>query len=449
MIGDTAHSDLGLFTDLYELTMLQAYVAEGMSDSATFSLFVRRLPEPRNFLLACGIDSVLNYLEELRFTDGDLEYLRSRDLFSDAFLTWLRDFRFTGDVYAVPEGTPVFANEPILEVVAPIAQAQVVETFVMNQVHLQTVLASKAARIVAAARDRKVVDFGTRRTHGIDAALKGARAFYIAGVHATSNVLAGKLYGIPLAGTMAHSYIQAHANERDAFRAFARAFPGTVLLVDAFDTLEGVRRAIALARDTDDPVRIGAVRLDSGDLPTLAREARRLLDGAGLQAIEIVASSELDEYEIGALLDAGAPIDGFGVGTAMGVSSDAPFLDLVYKLSEYAGIGRTKLSRSKPVLPGRKQVFRREENSQAVGDVIGRFDEMLEGTPLLRLMMRAGKRTSDSESDVQSARRRVAGELARLPRQVTALDAADPPYPVTISAALERYHAEVTSKAGG
>ena len=235
-------SELELFTDLYELTMLQAYLKEGMTDEAVFSLFVRRLPPRRNFLLACGLDTVLKYLESLRFGDRPLAYVASLGNFSDHFLSWLRDFRFTGDVYAVLEGTPVFGNEPLLEIVAPLPQAQLVETLVMNQIHVQTLLATKAQRLVTAALNRPVVDFGARRIHGIDAAVKGARAFYIGGVAATSNVLAGKQFGVPVMGTMAHSYIQAHQDEATAFRKFAQLYPDTVLLVDTYDTLDGVRR---------------------------------------------------------------------------------------------------------------------------------------------------------------------------------------------------------------
>ena len=434
----------GLFTDLYELTMLQAYLAEGMTGTAVFTLFVRRLPEQRNFLLASGLESVLSFLEEVRFTEDDLAYLRSLGTFSDAFVDGLRDFRFTGDVYAVPEGTPVFANEPILEVAAPIAEGQVVETFVMNQIQVQTLLASKGARVVAAARGRKVVDFGARRAHGIDAALKAARAFHIAGVDATSNVLAGKLYGIPVAGTMAHSYVQAHDDEHDAFRQFAATFPGTTLLVDTYDTLEGVRRVIELVTSAPERFSVGAIRLDSGDLGSLARETRRLLDAAGLERIEIFASSGLDEYEIDALLAAGAPIDGFGVGTGMSVSADAPALDFVYKLSEYGGRGRTKLSRHKPILPGRKQVFRREQGGTAAGDVIGREGEQLEGRPLMRAVMRNGRRTAEGMRErLSEIRRRAAGEVAALPEQVRALEPAVPPYPVEVSAALEQHHRQV------
>lgn len=437
---DTTLGDAGLFTDLYELTMLQAYVHEGMHDPAVFTLYVRRLPEQRNYLLGCGLETVLDYLEHLRFTDDDRAYLATLGLFSDRFLGWLANFRFTGDVYAVPEGTPVFANEPLLEIVAPLPEAQVVETFVLNQIHLQTVLASKAARCVGAAQGRRLMDFAARRTHGLDAALKGARAFYIAGVHATSNVLAGRRYGIPVAGTMAHSYIQAHGGEREAFRAFARIFPGTVILVDTYDTLAAVRHVIDLLRESPEPITVSAVRLDSGDLGALARESRRLLDAAGFGAVRILASGGLDEHGIASLVAAGAPIDGFGVGTDMGVSTDSPALDIVYKLCEYRGEGRTKLSTGKPVLPGRKQVFRREDSAGAVADVIARATEPLEGRALLRPVMKDGRRIAGQDADLPHARARAEREIARLPAGVRALQPADPAYPVAISAALDEYH---------
>jgi nicotinate phosphoribosyltransferase len=443
------HADRALFADLYELTMVQGYLEEGLSGEAVFTVFVRRLPECRNFLLACGLDAVLGYLERLRFTDEDVAYLRSLGRFSNRLFDWLLDFRFEGSVYALPEGTPVFANEPILEIVAPVSHAQLVETAVMNQIHVHTVMASKGVRCVMAARGRTVIDFGARRTHGIDASLDAARAFHIAGIHGTSNVLAGKIYGLPLAGTMAHSYVQAHHDEREAFRAFARMFPGTTLLVDTYDTLTGVQRVIELAGERGGDFQIGAIRLDSGDLGTLAREARGLLDTAGLKEIRIFASSDLDEYGIAALVKADAPIDGFGVGTAMGVSSDAPFLDIVYKLSEYAGEGRMKVSRSKSVLPGRKQVFRLEEHGRGTGDVIGRLGEALEGRQLLRLVMQQGRRTSDGEDGLDAARRRAAEELARLPSRVTSLERAEPPYQVSISTALEQFAADVHKRVVG
>ena len=432
----SGNNGLALFTDLYELTMLQAYLEEGMGEQAVFTLFVRRLPKRRNFLLACGVDSVLDFLETVRFSEEDLTYLNSLGLFSDRFLGWLRDFRFTGEVYAVPEGTPVFSNEPILEVVAPMPEAQLIETFVMNQVHVQTVQASKAQRVVTAANGRPVVDFGARRMHGIDAALKAARAFWIGGVASTSNVLAGKLYGVPVAGTMAHSYIQAHENERAAFRAFAKVFPETVLLVDTYDTLAGVQKVIDLAKDLGEDFKVKAVRLDSGDLLTLAREARRLLDEAGLGNVEIFASGGLNEDVITTLLTSNAPIDGFGVGTSMGVSSDAPDLDIAYKLSEYAGKGRLKLSTGKPILPGRKQVFRIEKDGQDVRDVIACADEDPVGRPLLVPMMRNGKRLPEGTVDLTTARQYAQEKIARLPERVRAITPADPPYPVNVSQKL-------------
>jgi nicotinate phosphoribosyltransferase len=433
---DSRNNGLALFTDLYELTMLQAYFEEGMTEQAVFTLFVRRLPKRRNFLLACGVDSVLDFLETVRFSEEDLTYLNSLGLFSDRFLVWLRDFRFAGEVYAVPEGTPVFSNEPLLEVVAPMPEAQLIETFVMNQVHVQTVQASKAQRVVTAANGRPVVDFGARRMHGIDAALKAARAFWIGGVASTSNVLAGKLYGVPVAGTMAHSYIQAHENEMSSFRAFAGVFPETVLLVDTYDTLDGVRKVIDLAKTLGEDFKVKAVRLDSGDLLALSKEARRLLDEAGLKKVEIFASGGLNEDVITTLLSFNAPIDGFGVGTSMGVSSDAPDLDIAYKLSEYAGKGRLKLSTGKPILPGRKQVFRIEKDGQDVRDVIACVDEDPVGRPLLVPMMRDGKRLPEGTVDLTTARRYAQEQMARLPERVRAITSADPPYPVEVSQKL-------------
>lgn len=425
-----------LFTDLYELTMLQAYFEERMLDQAVFSLFVRRLPKGRNFLVACGLDTVLAYLENLHFTDSDLRYLRSLDQFSDEFLRWLSDFRFTGEVRAVPEGTPVFADEPLLEITAPLPEAQVIETFVMNQLHLQTMLASKAYRVVRAAAGRPVVDFGARRMHGTDAALKAARAFHIAGVAATSNVQAGRLYGIPVSGTMAHSYVQAHENELTAFEAFANRYPETVLLVDTFDTLAGIENVIELARRLGDRFRVSAVRLDSGDLETLARAARRKLDDAGLKDVEIFASGGLDEYAISDLLQAEAPIDGFGVGTRMGVSSDAPSLDVAYKLTEYAGMGRVKLSPDKPILPGAKQIFRFSETNQDVRDVIGVAGEDLPGRPLLRTVMKRGKRVDPPLRDLTAPRIHAQEQISRLPERIRDLGDADPPYPVELTKKL-------------
>lgn len=425
-----------LLTDLYQLTMMQAYWREGMTDRAVFSLFVRRLPPSRNVLLACGLADVLAYLESVRFDPDSLDYLDSLGLFGHDFLDWLSAFRFTGDVYAVPEGTPIFANEPILEIEAPLPEAQFVETFVMNQIHLQTLLASKALRVVEAAEGRRVVDFGLRRMQGADAGLKSARAFYIAGVHATSNVLAGRLYGIPVTGTMAHSYVQAHRDERAAFRAFLAQYPDSVLLIDTYDTLGAVEEVIALARELGPAFRLRGVRIDSGDLDALARAVRRRLDEAGLTQLQILVSGSLDEAVIRELVRSGAPIDGFGVGTRMGVSADAPALDLVYKLAAYAGRGRIKTSPGKVTLPGRKQIFRQEEEGRAVRDVLALADETLPGRPLLRPVLRGGRRLPEADEPLDVLRARARDELARLPEAVRGLDPADPPYPVDLSPRL-------------
>lgn len=437
---------LALFTDLYELTMLQAYEDAGLRDEAVFSLFVRRLPPQRNYLLAAGLDDVLTYLENLEFSQDDIAHLASMGLFSEGFLETLKAFRFEGDVYAVPEGTPLFAEEPLLEVVAPIGQGQIVETYVMNQVHLQTLLASKAARVARAAAGRAVFDFGARRIHGVDAAMKAARSCHIAGVDGTSNVAAARAYGLRTAGTMAHSFVESFESELDAFRAFSRSFPRTTLLVDTYDTLDGVRRVIALAEELGDRFEVRGVRIDSGDLAGLAKEARRLLDGVGLQRVAIVASGGLDEYKIAALAAAGAPIDAFGAGTAMGVSSDAPSFDIAYKLTEYAGRGRLKLSPGKASWPGRKQVFRREQDGLLAGDVIARAHERLEGRPLLEPVMIRGKRIGPGPA-LDAIREHAARELAKLPPGLHGLEEAATPYPVAISAALDAYRLEIGAQA--
>ena len=423
-----------LLTDLYALTMLQAYFDEGMSGEAVFSLFVRRLPARRNFLLACGLDDVLAYLESLRFDQPALAYLDSLGRFSSRFLQYLERFRFSGHVRAVPEGTPVFANEPILEVSAPIAEAQFIETRVMNEVHLQTLLASKAVRIVAAAHGREVIDFGLRRMHGIESGLKAARAFYIAGVDGTSNVAAGQLYGIRVAGTMAHSYIQAHEDEYEALRAFARVYPDTVLLVDTYDTVAGVEKVIALRNELGREFRVTAVRLDSGDLLDLSVRARKLLDAAGLADVGIFASSNLDEASVMRLVSARAPIDGFGVGAEMGISPDAPSLDMVYKLVEYGGRGRVKLSPGKTILPGRKQIFRVEADGVADHDVVARSDEEACGRALLQPVMQNGGRLAAGRTTLTEIRDRRKLEIERLPRSVRSLEPSS--YPVEVSARL-------------
>jgi nicotinate phosphoribosyltransferase len=415
--------------------MAQAYQAEHMDQVAVFELAFRTMPRNRNYVVAAGFDDVVQFLTGLQFRPDDLEYLRSRKEFAEEFLRRLESLRFTGDVHAVPEGTIVFPNEPMLQVIAPLMEAQLIETYLLNQVHLQSVVATKAARVVEAACGRMVFDFGSRRAHGTDAALKVARAIYLAGAAGTSNVLAGKMYGIPVFGTMAHSYIQAHEDEAAAFEAFASLYPETALLVDTYDTLVGVRKVIDLSRKLAPQFRVRAVRLDSGDLGCLALETRKLLDEAGLENVGIFASSGLDEYEVRRLVHSGAPINAFGVGTKLVVSADAPELDMAYKLVEYAGTGRLKLSTNKLLYPGRKQVFRQVEEGILARDVIGRFDERLPGEPLLRPLMKQGHAVE--RGDLSESRSRVQRELQRLPPPVRELDPTPAPYPVHYSERLQ------------
>ena len=442
-------SNAALFTDLYELTMLQSYFDEGMNAVAVFDLFMRRLPSNRNYLIACGLEHALHYLESFTFSAGAIEYLRSLNRFSEPFLESLREFRFTGDVYAVPEGTVVFANEPLIEVSAPLPQAQVIETFLMNQIQLASLAASKAARVVSAARGRSVVDFGVRRMHGADAGIKEPRAFYVGGVDSTSSVLAGKLWGIPVAGTMAHSYILAFESELEAFRHFLRTYPAAILLIDTYDVDKGVQHIIELARALGSEFQVSGVRLDSGDLARHAHDVRRQLDAAGLGQVRIFASSSLDEYEIDRIVAAGAPINGFGVGGRLATSSDVPILDTAYKLVEYAGRPKMKLSESKATLPGRKQVFREKSEGKAVRDVIGLMGERgVPGESLLSKVMENGRRTQPAEP-LEECRARCKEELNSLPERLMSLSKAHPGYEVELSPALTELRDKTSSGAGG
>lgn len=425
-----------LFTDLYEVTMGQVYAALGMAGEAVFEVSFRTLPPDRTYVVAAGLLDVVETIEAFRFDLDDLEYLRSLGI-SRPFLDWLEGFRFTGDVWSVPEGTVVFPYEPILQVVAPIAEAQLFETCVLNRLHLQSVIASKAARVVEAARGRPVVEFGSRRAHGVDAGLGAARASYLAGAAGTSNLQAAKEFGIPPFGTMAHSFVQAFDDEAQAFEAFARMNPGTTLLVDTYDTLRGIDRVVEIAGRLGPRFDIAAVRLDSGDLGELAKGTRARLDAAGLGHVKIFASSGLDEASIDALLAEGAPIDAFGVGTSLSISSDAPSLDMVYKLVEYDGEGRTKLSSSKVVYPGRKQIFRRTENGVFVEDLVAAIDEDLPGEPLLLRVMEAGERVPGVELGLEAARARARSQIEALPPHLRGLDARGPAYPVRMSDRLE------------
>ena len=398
----------GLRTDLYQLNMAASYLRRGMDAAATFSLFVRGLPPQRGFIVAAGLEPCLSFLEEVGFDEEELAYLRTIG-FDERAIQDLRDLKFDGDVWGVPEGRIVYADEPLLEVTAPIAAAQLVETYLLNQITLHTTLASKAARYVLAANGKGLVDFAFRRTHGIDAADAVARASAMVGFAATSNVSAARRHGLAVAGTMAHSYIEAFPNEHEAFRAFAEDHPSrTTFLVDTYDTLAGVRSAIRTVRELGLAGDVG-VRLDSGDLRELSREARRLLDDAGLEHARIFASGGLDELEVTDLVDGGAPIDAFGIGTQLGVSADAPYVDSVYKLVEYDGHPVMKLSTGKVTAPGRKQVWR-----QRGGDTIALRDEaeMSDAEPLLELVMKSGQRTLPDPS-IEDMRVRFEADLAR------------------------------------
>jgi nicotinate phosphoribosyltransferase len=431
-----------LFADYYEFTMLRVYFERRMFAPATFSLYVRKPPPSRNFLLACGLSDLLDEISALCFGAADIAYLRSLGDFSEPFLEWLRAFRFTGDIFAMREGTPFFQEEPALEITAPLPEAQLLETLVLNRIGLQTTLASKAARIVAAARGRPVCDFGARRAPGADAAIKGVRAFYVAGVASTSNVAGSFTYGVPPSGTMAHSFVEACDSEMEAFERFAAAFPHATLLVDTYDTIAGVKKAIALAQRQDARRRLGAVRLDSGDLDALSRAVRALLDEAGLSDVRIVASGGLDEQAIDRLTASGAPIDLFGVGGAMAASVDAPLTDFVYKLTEYAGAPRMKLSPEKRSLPGRKQVFRQFETGRAVCDEIGLRDERLPGEPLLQPVMLGGRRVDGERRTLTQIRDHARAAIDALPPELRAISRATTPYEVGVSAAAEQLERE-------
>ncbi|WP_111495404.1 nicotinate phosphoribosyltransferase [Marinobacter bohaiensis] len=433
--------DLALMIDLYELTMAQAYWSRGMNETAVFSLFFRKLPEHRNFMLACGQQHVTRVVESLRFSDAQIERLRSLDRFSDGFLAWLRNFRFSGSIQAMPEGTPVFPQEPLLEVEAPIAEAQILETLLMNYVHLETVLASKAVRLALAADGRPVVDFGMRRMHGLDAAYRGVRAFRMAGLAGTSNVLAGLDFGLPIRGTMAHSFVQACDSEMEAFRTYAERFPGTTLLVDTYDTERAVAAIIRWLK-SEPSMEIGAIRLDSGDFAEQAVHCRRMLDEAGLGRISIMASGGLDEHKIDALCRSSVPLDGFGVGTSVGASSDAPSLELAYKLTEYAGRPRMKNSPGKQSFPGPKQVFRqRDADGIFLGDTITHREETAEGEPLLVSTLRAGHRVEGALSPLADAADHARAAVAALPASLRTLRDGVA-YPVAISDRLRRLQRE-------
>jgi nicotinate phosphoribosyltransferase len=431
--------NVALLTDLYELTMSASYLRRGLNHEATFDLFARDLPAHRNFLVACGLDEALDYLEELRFDAEAVTYLRSLGIFDEEFLSYLGSLRFTGEVRAVREGDLVFPGEPILTVTAPLIEAQIVETFLLNQISFQTTIASKAARITLACAGRPFIDMSPRRDHGADAALKAARAAYIGGSSGTSNVLAGKIYGLQVQGTMAHSYVMAFDDEVEAFRSFCLDYPSSaVLLIDTFDVEEGARRAVRVAKELEPQgVNVAGVRIDSGKLAPLARSVRKILDEGGLEDARIVLSGDLDEYRIKTLLDEDVPVDSFGVGTQLGTSADAPALGCVYKLVAERGRPRIKLSTGKATTPGRKQLYRFSRGGCYERDLMAVEDEHVSGgRPLLEGVMRGGRRTEPS-SDLEELRNRCAESLARLSKPLRSLDQDVKPYPVEHSVGLE------------
>lgn len=430
-----------LLTDFYQLAMAQAYFDSQMHDTAVFELFVRRLPQTRRFLLAAGLEQVVDYLEQLCFEDEELEYLASLGQFSAPFLDHLGRVRFTGALHALPEGTPFFADEPVLRISAPILEAQLLESRLLNIVHFQTVVASKAARCVIAARGRQLIDFGMRRAHEASAALFAARAAYLAGFDGTATVAAGRHFGIPLSGTLAHSFIEAHDSEQAAFRDFVRSRrEPTTLLVDTYDTGRALERVIGLIDDLEAQGAaaggVRAVRIDSGDLAAQARSARALFDARGLRSMQIVLSGGIDELVIEELLAGGVPVDAFGVGTALDVSADAPALDMAYKLQEYAGRPRRKSSPGKATWPGVKQVYReRAASGEYLHDRIVRLAERVPGEPLLGEVMRDGRRVTSLPS-LGGIRDHCRAQLRSLPPPLRELGAGSAAYPVAISDAL-------------
>jgi nicotinate phosphoribosyltransferase len=433
-----------LLTDLYQLTMLQGYHDTGMEEVAVFEFFVRKLRPGRGFLMAAGLEQVLEFLEGLRFSSEELAWLASTGRFSKDFLASLETLRFTGDVHAMPEGTIFFPNEPILRLTAPIAQAQLVETRLINLLHFQTLIASKAARMVLMAPDKLLVDFGLRRAHGAEAGLLAARASYIAGFTGTATVQAGMQFGIPLFGTMAHSFVQAHDDETLAFEHFAHAQPdNVVLLIDTYDTEAAARKVVLLAPKLErSGIRIKGVRIDSGNLADHARKVRQILDEGGLRHVTIFASGDLDEHVLRDMFASGAPVDGLGIGTHMDTSSDMPYLDCAYKLEEYAGKARRKRSEGKQTWPGRKQVYRSyDADGRIAADIVTLETDVRQGEPLIMQVMRGGKRLAPAATFVQ-IRNRAAVNLARLPDPLRQLQ--EPyEYHVEISSALRELAQQV------
>jgi len=433
-----------LLIDFYELTMAQSYFIHKPNTRATFELFVRSLGPRRAYLIAAGLKDILTYIRNLRFTDKEIGYLKRQRLFSSQFLSYLKRFRFQGDIWALPEGTIFFANEPVIRVTANIIEAQLLESFCLNTVNLQAMIASKASRVVLAAGGCGVYDFSLRRTQGSDAAIKAARSAYLAGCCGTSNVLAGLLYKIPITGTMAHSFVMAFNNELESFRAYSSVFPeNTTLLVDTYDTKKGIENAVRIGKLLQQRGhRLKGIRIDSADLVSLSRIARRMLDSADLRFVKIFASGNLDEYKIQDLLKRGARIDNFGVGTNMGASTDAPYLDVIYKLSEISQndgkfLPTMKLSRDKVTYPGRKQIFRiKDKRGNYVKDILALGGEKVKGNPQLIKVVSKGK-TIYKTPALSEIRKKLARNLSHLPLKYKQIYPKSH-YPVVISPKLKK-----------
>jgi nicotinate phosphoribosyltransferase len=443
-------ANMSLLTDLYEMTMCASYFENKRNETATFDLFIRKLPPNRSYFVFAGLEQVLLFLENMKFSEEQIRYLRKQKL-KEKFLEYLRKFRFTGEVWSVPEGTIVFPDEPLIRVSAPIIEAQLVETFLLNTVNLQTMIATKASRVVCAAQGRAVIEFGLRRTQGTDAGMKAARCSYLAGADGTSNVLAGMEYGIPIFGTMAHSYIMFFDREIDSFRAFAETFPeDSTFLIDTYDDLKGAENAATVAKELEKKGhRLKAVRLDSGDLLSLSKRVRQILDSHGFDYVKIFASGDLDEYVIEDLLKKGAKIDSFGVGTRMSTSYDRPYVDVVYKLSGKVEDGvfvpAMKLSKGKITLPGKKQIFRqRDKKGKYAKDIVGLEDEKIRGESLLVKVMENGKIVCDlpTLADIRNA---TLKNLLELPCRYKKLGHA-PLYPVGLSHGLSKIRNQLTSQ---
>ena len=438
--GSSQLAASALLTDLYQLTMLQSYYEEGMEDTAVFEFFVRRLPAHRNFMLFAGLEQVLEYLENLHFSREELEWLERSGRFDAEFVARLEQFQFSGDIDAMSEGTVFFPDEPALRVTATLPQAQLIESRLINILHYQTLIASKAARCRLVAPGKTLIDFGMRRAHGAEAALLAARANYIVGFDGTATIQAEQDFGIPIFGTMAHSYIQSHQSESQAFEKYAYSHPdNVVLLIDTYDTRRGAEKVVRLAKSLrEEGITIKAVRLDSGDLLDLSVSVRCILDDGDCRDIALFASGDLDEYEIAELIDRSCPIDAFGIGTRLNISQDSPSLDCVYKLQEYAGQARRKRSEGKTTWPGCKQVYRhRANNGKFNGDLVTLASDVRgDGEALIVPVMRKGKRIKPAET-LERIRERSSDQLASLPKDLTTLAVSAKRYPVEMSPGLK------------